>query len=230
MTTTGQEPPGCVAIPVLIVVVPLRLLWEVLAAVGRFVGAYVLRPIGIALHYVFVRPLVWLLNAIGWALAWLWGVVLWPPLRWLLRVLVWIPLRWVVMEILVPVARFLWRYVLRPFGVSLAWMLVMLLRPFVWLGRGLAALWGLLWPGLVAFGRLIAYCWRLAGIVLFHVFVRPVVWAWQTLVMPVLRVIAAVWRAVVVPAARWFGSRVWEPARAAARSVSRALGLDTRSR
>jgi hypothetical protein len=238
--TTEQKPPGCIAVPVLIVVVPLRLLWELLRAVGRFTGAYVLRPIAIALYHVLLRPLAWLLKTL-WQLfralmqgvAWLFRT-LGRPLWWLLRVLVLIPLVWSAEEVLAPVAEFVWSYVLRPFGIALGWTLRMLVTPFVyavrWLALGLAALWRLLVPALVVIGRGIAYCWHLAGLVLFHVFVRPAVWTWRTLVMPVLRAVAAAWRATVVPAARWFGSHVWEPARAAARSVSRALGLDTRAR
>ncbi len=247
--TTGQEPPGCVAIPVLIVVVPLRILWEVLCAAGRFAAAYVLRPIALALYHALLRPLAWLLYRLWKGTSWV-SRVLARALWWLLKVFVLIPLWWVTKMILVPVARFLWWYLLRPLGrglmalgrllapvlaaigraIAYCWRLAglvlfnLFVRPVVWTWRTLVR------PVLAATGRVIAYCWRLAGTLLFHVLVRPVRWGWRTLVMPVLRTAAAAWRATVVPAARWFRSRVWEPARAAARSVSRALGLDTRAR
>ena len=94
------------------------------------------------------------------------------------------------------------------------------------LGRGLAALWRtVLWPFLAALGRLVAYAWHLAGVVLFHLPVRPVRFVWRTVVRPVLCAVAYVWRVTVVRAARWAGVHVWEPARAVTRSVSRALGF-----
>ena len=206
-TGVNSEAPGCLVIPALIVVVPLRLLWEVLSAIGRFAGAYLLRPLGWLLYHGVVRPL-----------------------GWLLRVLVLIPLRWIGATIIVPFGRLILRYLLRPVWLALAWMGVLLLTPFLyvagWIGRGLAALWRLLRPVLVATARFIAHAWRLAGVVLFHVLVRPAVWIWQNVVMPVLRGLRWTWRAVVVPLARWLRTHVGEPVRAAARSVFKALGLD----
>jgi hypothetical protein len=227
----NSEAPGCLVIPALIVVVPLRLLWEVLSAIGRFAGAYLLRPLGWLLYHGVVRPLGWLLyhgvvRPLGWLLYH--GVV--RPLGWLLRVLVLIPLRWIGATIIVPFGRLILRYLLRPVWLALAWMGVLLLTPFLyvagWIGRGLAALWRLLRPVLVATARFIAHAWRLAGVVLFHVLVRPAVWIWQNVVMPVLRGLRWTWRAVVVPLARWLRTHVGEPVRAAARSVFKALGLD----
>jgi hypothetical protein len=207
----NNEAPGCVMIPVLIVVVPLRLLWEVLAAIGRFTGAYLLRPLGLLLHVVLVRPL-----------------------RWLLRVLVLVPLSWVAVTLLAPIGRFVRRYLLRPIGLALAWTIGLLLTPFVyaaeWIGRGLAALWPLVRPGLATLGRAVAAAWRAAGVVLFHLLVRPTVWMWRNLVMPVLRTLRRAWCAAVLPPARWLRAYGWEPARTAVRSARRAVGLDPRSR
>jgi hypothetical protein len=196
-------------IPALIVVVPVRLVWELLSAVARFVRAYVLRPVGWLLFTLLVRPL-----------------------RWTLRVFVLLPLRWVAERLLVPVGRLIARYVLRPVGIALAWALSIALIPVVfagrWIGRGLAALWRALWPLLTAVGRLLAWTWHLAGVVLFHLLVRPVRYLWRLLVRPVLGALAWAWRVSVRPAARWLRGHVWEPARAAGRSVTRALGLDAR--
>jgi hypothetical protein len=233
-TGVENDAPGCLTIPLLIIVVPIRLLWEVLSALGRFVQAYVMRPIGWLLYNGLVRPLWWVLRVLVLRpLWWVLLVLVLRPLWWVLRVLVFRPARWVWQRILVPLGRMFLRYVLKPLWTALAWVAAMVLVPFTylarWLVRGLVAFWrAVLWPVLAAFGRLIAQTWRLAGLVLFHLLVRPVRFLWRTLVRPVLRAIAYGWRATVVPAARWARAAVWEPARAAGRSVSRALGLDSR--
>lgn len=196
-------------IPVLIIVVPIRLLWELLSAIARFTGAYVLRPIGRLLYTLLVRPL-----------------------RWTLRVFVLAPLRWVAVRLLMPLGRLVLRYLLRPVGIALAWVVSIALIPVAfaarWLGRGLVALWQALWPLLAAVGRFLAWSWHQAGLVLFHLLVRPVRFLWRVLVRPVLGALAWAWRVTVRPAARWLRVHVWEPARAAGRSVTRALGLDAR--
>jgi hypothetical protein len=215
----NDEAPGCVTIPVLIVVVPLRLLWEVLVVLGRFVAAYLLRPLG-----------------------WLISTVLLRPLGWAFRVLVIVPLRWLAVTVLLPVGRFVARYVLRPVVIAIARVLDWILTPLYfagrWIGRGLAVLWrnvfrpmlAALGRGLLALSRVLVRAWRLAGLVLYHVLVRPVAWLWRALVRPVLHAVRRAWRFAVSPVLRWLRTRVWEPARAVARSVSRALGVDSRGR
>jgi hypothetical protein len=196
-------------IPALIIVVPIRLLWELLSVIARFTRVYVLRPIGRLLYTLLVRPL-----------------------RWTLRVFVLLPLRWVGERLLVPLGRVILRYALRPVGIALAWVVTIALIPVAfaarWIGRGLAALWRALWPLLAAFGRSLAWIWHQAGLVLFHLLVRPVRFLWRVLVRPVLGALGWAWRVTVRPAARWLRVHVWEPARAAGRSVTRALGLDAR--
>ncbi|MCO6008976.1 hypothetical protein NE236_28780 [Actinoallomurus purpureus] len=204
-----NEGPGCLTVPALIIVVPIRLLWELISLIGRAVGRYVLRPIGWLVYQVLIRPIAWLF-----------------------RVLVVLPLRWVADTILAPLGRAVYRYLLRPIERGLAWCLAIVLLPFAyaahWIGRGLVALWRAAWPLLAALGRGIAHVWRLAGIVLFHILVRPVRWVWRTFVRPVLRVLAWAWRVTVLRPARWLRVKVLKPAGAAVRSVFRALGLDTR--
>jgi hypothetical protein len=218
VNSVDNRPPGCVTIPLLIIVLPVRLLWEALKVIGRLVNAYLLRPLGWLLYNALVRPVAWVLREL-----------VWRPIRWMVRVLVVLPLRWVGRRILLPLGRALLRYVLVPLLSGLAWlvMLVMLVaRP---VGRALAALWrAVLWPVLAAFGRLLAYTWRLAGVILYHLLVRPLKFLWRMVLKPVLRAVRQIWRATAVPAARWFRHHVWEPVRAAGRSVSRALGLDAR--
>jgi hypothetical protein len=212
-----------VTIPLLVVVVPVRLVWEAFSAAGRLVRAYVARPIGWLLYHALVRPLRWLLL-----------VLVLRPLWWALLTFVLPPARWVFERILVPLARGIAQYVLRPLLAGLAWLVSAIAVPVAWLarqvGRALAAVWRVvvvtvLWPVLRAVGRLLAHTWRLAGVVLFHLLVRPVRFLWRVLVRPVLHAVAWTWRVTVVRAARWTRVHVWEPARASARSISRALGL-----
>jgi hypothetical protein len=136
---------------------------------------------------------------------------------------------------LVPVGRVILRYVVRPIWRGVVRVAVIMLIPLAyaaeWVSRGFAALWRvMLWPLLAAFGRLVAHAWRLAGVVLFHLLVRPARLLWRVLFRPALRALRRAWRATVPPAARWLRGSVWEPARAAGRSVSRALGLRARAR
>lgn len=216
------DAPGCLTIPLLIIIVPVRLLWEVLSAAGRLIRDYVMRPIGWLLYNGLLRPLAWVLR-----------VFVLVPVWWVLRLLVFVPLRWLYLNLVVPVGRLVFRYVLRPLWAAFAWTVAVIAIPFVflarWLGRGLATLWRVvLWPALAALGRLVAEAWHLAGIVLFHALVRPVRLLWRVLVTPVLRGIAYAWRVTVVPVARWMRAHVWEPACATARSINRALGLAAR--
>jgi hypothetical protein len=204
-------------IPALIIVVPVRLLWEVLSAIGRFTRAYVLRPLGRLMYAVLVWPLLWLLRY---------------PLWWVLRVLVLLPLRWVAERLVVPVGRLIFRYVLWPAWIALAWVVAVLWIPVAyvarWIGRGFAALWRGLWPLLAAFARFLAWTWHLAGVVLFYLLIWPLRLLWCVLVRPVLGALRRAWQMTVCPAGRWLRKHVWEPSRAAGRSVSRALGLDAR--
>lgn len=230
-----KEAPGCITVPALIVVVPIRLLWELLALIGRGLVGYVARPLGWLVYQGLVRPVVWL-SRLLWELLTLIGrglvrYVL-RPLGWLFRVVVAIPLRWVGDAILAPLGRAVYRYLLRPIGRGLARcvriVVLSLAYAAEWVGRGLAALWHAAWPLVAALGLGIARAWRLAGIVLFHLLVRPARWVWRTFLRPVLRAVARAWRVTVLTPVRWLHVNVLKPAGAAVRSAFRAVGLDTR--
>ena len=236
--TTESPAPGCLIWPArviaILIFVPLRLLWEVVAAIGRAVEAWVIRPISLLLHHVLVRPV-----------------------RWLFTVLVVIPLRWLWRAVLTPVGRWLWTYVLFPVaravGWALGWLLLIILTPFVYvgelIGKGLRAFYRWIRPALAALGRLLAdalsYAWgvatvvvRFIGRVLYHTLVRPVRWLWRIVIRPVLAAmgfaIAWAWRVAVVQPARWAHKNVLRPATQTVnevrRTVIRAFGLGTRSR
>jgi hypothetical protein len=143
---TGQPPPaGCIAWPArviaVLIVVPLRLLWELFAVVGRFLNAYVLTPIVWVLANLMGPPLRWLIMTLvvvplRWlwlGLVWLWLNLVVTSLRWLWRGLVWVcvnlvarPLRWLFVALVVTPLRLLW--------LGLVWVCVnLVVTPLRWL-------------------------------------------------------------------------------------------------
>ncbi|GAA2227676.1 hypothetical protein GCM10010232_11800 [Streptomyces amakusaensis] len=152
---------------VLVVVVPVRVLWELLAplrpVVGRvlvFIGKlifvwpwvglwrYVLVPVwrygvewpAVRLHRYVLRYVVVI------PLVWLWRRVLLPALRglgrgmaWVFVRLVWRPLCWVVARVVAPPLKLLWRYVLAPVGREVLAALALAGRIGVRLARVVAA-------------------------------------------------------------------------------------------
>ncbi|WP_147341061.1 hypothetical protein [Actinomadura logoneensis] len=206
--------PGCLIWPLMVIVLPFRLAWELLVLLGRGIGwlfvqfaRYVLRPIGVALYYLLVKPLVWV-----------WSALLLPPLRLLGAFLAWIGrglwagLSWIGRHILLPIAKgiawvmnilvvvpltLLWRYVLAPIGRGLAW---------IWKNA--------LFPVLSA-------AWRAAGRVLYYTLVVPVKylvvlpvrWVWANIARPIGRALRAVWDATFGPVFRWLNEVFSTPAR-----------------
>lgn len=146
-----------VRIVVLVVVVPVRMAWDVFVLCARTLHRAVLRPLG---RLLVVIPLTWLwrhvLTPLGRGLAWLVEYLLVVPLVWLWR--------WVLEPVGLGVARFLtalvryglvvparwvWRWLLTPLGRGVAWLvgyLVVVPARWVWrwvlapVGRGVARL------------------------------------------------------------------------------------------
>ncbi|MFF1505995.1 hypothetical protein [Streptomyces sp. NPDC058326] len=168
------EPEGClttairipVRIVVLVVVVPVRLVWDALTLGGAFLGRVLLRPLG--------RAWAWLRRAVfaplGRAVARtaeLLGLAVW----WLLRAVLYWP--W----------RALWRHVAVPLAVHL------IVNPAVWLHRtvlaplGRALARGAAW----AYARLLTPLGRGTGLVLWTVLVRPWTALWRYVIVPVAR-------------------------------------------
>ncbi|GAA0678317.1 hypothetical protein GCM10010193_34710 [Kitasatospora atroaurantiaca] len=189
----------------LVVVVPLRFLWELLVIV--------LRPVGVALEWAGRMLGKLLYGLLVWPLAVLWRYVLAP----VGRVLIVIPLSRLYREILTPVGRgllvvltalvkglawlveylvlvplyTLWRHVLAPVGRALLWLLRhLLVIPLVRLWRTL------LYPVLREIGRAIAWAWRIGG---------------------------RIWRFLVVRPCRWVRREVWWPVKAEVRRVLREV-------
>ncbi|GGZ27322.1 hypothetical protein GCM10010387_20900 [Streptomyces inusitatus] len=170
-----------VRVVVLVVVVPVRMLWELLAplrpVVGRvlvFIGKlifvwpwvglwrYVLVPVWrygiewpvVRLHRYVLRYVVVV------PLVWLGKKVLLPVARgvaWVFVRLVWRPLCWVVVRVVAPPLRLLWRYVLAPVGREILAALAVAGRIGVRLARvvGAALVWcfGPVWRSAVRTAR-----------------------------------------------------------------------------
>ncbi|MDT3724470.1 hypothetical protein ROS62_06030 [Streptomyces sp. DSM 41972] len=192
-----------VRIVALVLVVPVRMVWDALVVVGRFLHDRVLRPVGRALAWVGRAVFVWPFVAL-----WRWVLVpLGVALRWLGTVLVVVPAGW------------LYRRALTPVGHALAWC-----------GRGLYALASLVvagiatalyrtarvllvWPAYAAWrwvlapvGRVLAVVAREVGAALGH--------AWRVagyVSLAVGRAVAAFFRWTVVEPARWVHRTVLTP-------------------
>ncbi|GAA2257421.1 hypothetical protein GCM10010145_27160 [Streptomyces ruber] len=224
-----------VRIVALVVVVPVRLVWDALVAIGRVLRDWVLRPLGRALLWVGKALFVW-----PWVALWRYVVVpVGKALGWLGHVLLVVPAGWVYRYVLTPVGRglawlgrvlvvvpagWLYRYVLAPvgygIGVALYWtarVLLVLPALALWrwvlvpVGRVLAVIGREVWDALKHAWRIAGYVSRAVGRLLGTLFrwilVEPVRWTYRTVLTPVGHVVRDV---------------VWRPAAAAARAVGRA--------
>ncbi|WP_123741805.1 hypothetical protein [Saccharothrix texasensis] len=231
-----------------VVVVPVRLAWEGIEAVGRAVWRWVLQPLGVGLR--------WVARVLGAGLRWfgevlaryafrpLWAVLrsvadvagrglaaVGTGLRWLFRVLARFVLR-PAGRVFAPVGRWL-----RSAGVVVEDLLrraarvlrvvvrVVVLKPLAWGWRALVV-WPLrgLWWVVRLFARALVWAWRLLGRVGRAVVVPPARWVRRVVLAPVGRAIGHGWRAVVVAPARWVRGTVVEPVRVAGRRLRAALG------
>ncbi|WP_067847632.1 hypothetical protein [Nocardia lijiangensis] len=207
-----------------VVLVPVRLLWEgvrllgrmlaaalwyfltrLLAPVAQFVWCWVIRSI-----WLFVKDFLW-----GWVLQHvLWGLVLTPLvallLDYFLRPLRQAIERWLWRTVVRPALGWLWRAVLEP-------LLGALLMAIYWLGK-----WFVVWP-LVQLWRwvlgplwlllrtVLTYAWRVATVLVGVLVVAPCRFVYRTVLRPLLQVAAAVWVALVVRPVRWVHGTVVTP-------------------
>ncbi|WNI31944.1 hypothetical protein [Streptomyces sp. ITFR-6] len=180
-----------VRIVVLVLVLPVRMVWDALVACARAVERTLLRPLGRALsglfHVLVAVPAGWLwewvLTPLGHGLRWLArAVFVWP----------WTALwRYVVVPgvrygIVVPLGR-LYTAVLTPLGHGLRWVCLELLAPA---GRGV----------LVGIG------WLLRAVL-----VLPAVGAWRHVLVPLGTAAAWMVRHLVVVPARWVHRELLTP-------------------
>ncbi|MEV5684438.1 hypothetical protein AB0L68_14800 [Streptomyces sp. NPDC052164] len=165
-----------VRIVVLVVVLPVRMVWDALAATWHAAERVLLRPLG--------RALAWLCDVlVVIPSAWLYRTVLTPLGHALL---------WLATALFVRLWTGLWRYLVVPlvrYGlvVPLVWLYGAVLTP---LGHGLTWLYrSLLAPAGRGIGTAL-------GWLLTTVFVRPVVGLWRYVVVPLVRyglVVPVVW-------------------------------------
>ncbi len=208
---------GAVKIVALLVVLPVRVVWDLLAAFGRGLYRYVLGPLVVHVVAPVLRGLGWLVATLFkllfvWPWAALWRYVLRPVGSWLYAYL------------LTPAGRLLYAYLLRPLGLALArlgwltwrYLLVPVGRALVWLA--LAVHRYLLLPlhryVLTPLGRALARAWYVAGLITGGLW-WGCKWAGRVLVgWPAVQV----YRYVLTPAGHLVRA-VWRPVREAVREV-----------
>lgn len=203
-----------VRIVVLVVVVPLRMLWDLLVAMGRgfrrhlleplrpmlrWLGEHVLAPVGRALVQIlsFVARLVFVWPWVG-----LWRYLLVPLATYGIAA----PLVWLYREVLTRLGRLtvpLLRYALL---IPLQWIYAWVLTP---IGQGSSWLFRACWRGLV---------WTL-----FHLVARPLVWLVQRVIGPFFSLL---WRFALAPVLGGLASAVgfaWKVAGHLSRAIGGAL-------
>ncbi|TXS55144.1 hypothetical protein [Streptomyces sp. t39] len=199
-----------VRIVVLVLVVPVRMLWDLLALGGRAVHKVLLRPLGNALTWLFDHVVAPVAHALATVVQLLVMALLYWPWVALWRYVV-VPV--VTYGLVVPLV-WVYRRVLTPLGQGLAWALGRVGTGVAWLARTLGA--GVRWCA-VGVGRVLGV-----------LFVVPLVAVWRYVVVPVVTyglVVPSVWvyRRVLTPfgqglawAARCLGAGVARLGRAVA--------------
>lgn len=175
LTTAIRIP---VRIVVLVLVVPVRMVWDLLAAGARALHRAVLRPVGrgialacLWLYESVLAPVGWFLGKALFVWPWvaLWRYVLVPVARYGFVV----PLVWLYENLLAPVGRGV--------GLVCSWVYETLLTPtghvlgavLVWLGKAL-----FVWPWVTL--------WRYVLVpVVHHGLVVPVVWLYRQVFTPI---------------------------------------------
>ncbi|MFD4028618.1 hypothetical protein ACFWRV_34645 [Streptomyces sp. NPDC058576] len=211
-----------VRIVVLVLVLPVRMVWDALTALWHGADRVLLRPLGRALLWLLdtlvLTPLTWLytwvLAPLGKAASWLAvALLIWP----------WIGLwRYVI----VPVARYgiaapaVWLYtaVLTPLGHGLRWIGTALLAPAA---RGVGA--GFAWLFTVLFIVPLESLWRYVIVpVVRYGLVVPVVWLYAHVLTPVGRgtawVLSTLWQG-----AAWVLGQLWRGIAATGRGLGLAV-------
>ncbi|WP_405980707.1 hypothetical protein [Streptomyces sp. NBC_00158] len=182
---------GVVRVPVkivaVLVVLPVRALWDLLVAGARAARRHVLAPLGKAAGWVVLQVWLYVLRPLGLVLFY------WP----------WVGLwRYLV----VPVATVLYRYLLRPLGLGTAWLCVALGR-YVLVPAGTGIAWLLRHVVVLPTGWLYRAVltpvghglrWLVRGLCLV-VFVWPWVGLWRYLLVPAGRGLAWAGRYVLLP-------------------------------
>lgn len=195
-----------VRIVVLVLVVPVRMVWDALVVAGRFLNDTVFRPVG--------RALLWMGRAVFvWPFVGLWRYVLVPlgrGLGWLGKVLVVLPALAFHRHVLIPLghaAAWVYARVLTPVGQVLAAAGAAVGAGLAWLGRHLVVVpsaWVYRWI-LTPVGHAVVWCGRgLLWVVTVAATGIGTGLYWITRVLLVLPALG-VWRWVLVPVGRVLG-------------------------
>uniref|UniRef100_UPI000CD5353F hypothetical protein n=1 Tax=Streptomyces sp. SM13 TaxID=1983803 RepID=UPI000CD5353F len=197
-----------VRIVVLVVVLPVRMAWDVLAATWHTVDRVVLPPLGRALTALIAalgRGLEMLFGGIGWLVGTLIGVLVLLPLKWLYTAVL-TPLghglRWLGTALLAPAARGL--------GTGLTWLLTTLLVLPV------AGLWRYVIVPVVRYGLVAPVTW-LYGAVLTPIGLGTA-WALSTLWQGTAWVLGTLWQGIA-----WVLAQVWRGIAATGRGLGLAV-------
>ncbi len=177
---------GVLRIPVkivaVLVVLPVRVVWELLVAAGRAVQRHVLGPLWTHVLEPLVRGIGWVLGVLlklvfVWPWVGLWRYLLAPVGRALYAYL------------LSPVGRVVWLYLLRPLGLAVAWVCDVTWR-YVLLPVAHGVYRYLLRPVGLAVARLVRGLYRYVLTPLG----QAVAWAWHV----AGRIVKALWRGIAL--------------------------------
>ncbi|MFI1400233.1 hypothetical protein [Streptomyces sp. NPDC020681] len=218
LTTAIRIP---VRIVVLVVVVPVRMVWDLLVVCGRAADRLVLRPLGRALAWVYENVLAPVGIFIGKALfVWpwvaLWRYVIVPVVTYGLVV----PVVWIYRQLLTPLGHGI-AWLLTAVGHGIAWLVEhLLVAPARWVyrrlltpvGHGIAAVLG--WLGKALFVWPWVALWRYVIVpVVTYGLVVPVVWIYRQLLTPLGHGIAwlltAIGHGIAVAARAVWTAVVW---------------------
>lgn len=179
-----------VRIVVLVLVVPVRMVWDALVVGGRFLRDYVLRPVGRALALLAWAVFVWPLVTV-------WRYVVVPAgkaVGWLGHALVVVPLVWLYRTVLTPIGHAL-AWLARGVGAGIAWVFRGIGAGIGWVFRGIGAAVGWVYARVltpVGTGVYTAVAWLVR-----YLFVVPGVWLYEWIIAPVGRGIAWTGRGLV---------------------------------
>ncbi|MFF3836405.1 hypothetical protein [Streptomyces sp. NPDC001930] len=230
MSMEHPPPPALIRIPVrfvvLVVVLPVRMVWDALTATAHVLDRTVLRPVGRSIAWAFTglgRGVAWAFTGLGRGVALFFHHAVGRPARWLYRSL------------------------LTPVGHGLAWVFTGVGHGLAWVFTGVGVGLGWLWRGLSVAGVWLAkavFVWPWVGLWRYVVvpvcrygIAVPAAWLYRQVLAPlgtgllflleklVLVPVGALFRYVLLPLlrygvvvpVRWFGRHVLDP-------VGRGLG------
>ncbi|MEU9359095.1 hypothetical protein AB0D35_13455 [Streptomyces sp. NPDC048301] len=190
-----------VRIVVLLLVLPLRMVWDLLVASAGVLEKVLLRPLWRALTWVHR----WLLVPAGRALGWLTKALLYWPWSALWRHVV-VPF---VRHCVVAPLSWLHRAVLTPLGQGLRWVWKRLLVP---VSAGLMTVL-LVWPAIAVWRYVLRPLGLAAGWLALHLLVLPARWVYRYVLTPAGRFVAwtadLVARALTVTARGLWAAAAW---------------------